>query len=407
MATRPLAATQAAAVEAASFWLGNGGANLAAATPYGVQTAVEKIATRGETTPGTKPGTIPPSLPTTTTTARTATPATTTADQTATSTATSAGETATPATTAADQTATTTAGKPVTPTTLGKVFFVGADGQPHWCTGTAMQSQYRNVVATAAHCVYDTQRNGYTLGTWVFVPGYTGAGAPAGLYVGKQLFGHYDFDVYRDYDRDYAFVTVYEGVVTTATGDLANFGRLGDNVGGQGLAWNQPQVDARIDVFGYPAGQHPDGSRPYPGETLETSSGRTATAVVPSIKGEELLAVGSPFTGEGALGSSWLSRYDKAAGMGYLNGLTISVADTDADLRYDTSLSPYFDGETQAVHAAAARHGAARSSRGNRAFQPPPGSGGGFSFVAHGTRSFSRRKSAWRNSPFHPVFREC
>ncbi|MFB4263781.1 trypsin-like serine peptidase [Nonomuraea sp. GTA35] len=322
VATEPLAATQAAAVEAASFWLGNGGANLAAATPYSVQTAVDKITTGGGIAPGTKPGSVPPSLPA--------------------------------AATVKAVTGKAVTGKAVTPATAGKVFFIGADGQPHWCTGTAMQSQYRNVVATAAHCVYDTQSNGYPLGKWVFVPGYAGAGAPSGLYVGKQLFGHYDFDVYRDYDRDYAFVTVWEGVVTSPTGEPANFGRLGDNVGGQGLAWNQPPVDATVDVFGYPAGPHPDGRRPYTGETLETSSGRTTTAMAPSLKGEELLAVGSPFTGEGALGSSWLLSYDKAGGSGYLNGLTISVADTDADQRYDTSLSPYFDGETQAVYAAAA-----------------------------------------------------
>ncbi|MFD2353590.1 hypothetical protein ACFSTC_36595 [Nonomuraea ferruginea] len=63
------------------------------------------------------------------------------------------------------------------------------------------------------------------------------------------------------------------------------------------------------------------------------------------MKAEELMAVDSRFTGEGALGSSWLLRYDKASRMGYLNGITISVADTDGSLRYDTSFSPYFDGE--------------------------------------------------------------
>ncbi|WP_327583660.1 S1 family peptidase [Nonomuraea sp. NBC_00507] len=311
VATDPLASSQAAAAEIATFWLSGGGANLAAATPYSVQTAVDKITTGGGgISPDTKPGSTPPSLPATTGTA---------------------------------------------PTTAGKVFFVGADGQPHWCTGTAVQSQYRNVVATAAHCVYDTERFDSTLDKWVFVPGYAGGTIPSGLYVGKQLFGHYDFDAYRDYDRDYAFVVVYEGVVPSPTGGLANFGRLGDNVGGQGLAWNQP-MGSTVDVFGYPAGQHPDGKRPYTGETLESSRGRTITAMAPSLKGENLQAVDSPFTGEGSLGSAWMLRYDKASGRGYLNGLTISVADTDADLRYDTSLSPYFDGELAAVYSAASTH---------------------------------------------------
>ncbi|NJP88215.1 hypothetical protein HCN51_01865 [Nonomuraea sp. FMUSA5-5] len=312
MISKPLAATQPAAAEIATFWLADGGANLTAATPYNVRTSTSKLLDGGGATPDTKPGTIPPSLPATTSTAAA-----------------------------------------VTPATSGKVFFLGADGLPHWCTGTAVHSQYRNVVATAAHCGFDIQRTGYALDKWAFVPAYTNGTAPLGLYVGRQLYGHYDFDAYGDFDRGYAFITVYEGVAPSATGEPVNFGRLGDNAGGQGLAWNQP-VDSATDVFGYPAGPHPDGTLPYTGDTLESSSGRPTSVQVPSLKGEELLGVGSPFTGEGALGSSWLLRYDKATGQGYLNGVTISVTDRDADLRFDTSMSPYFDGETRSVYTAAA-----------------------------------------------------
>ncbi|GAA3710135.1 hypothetical protein GCM10022224_089550 [Nonomuraea antimicrobica] len=312
--TDALAATPAAGVETAMFWLNNNGANLKNATPYNVQTTVAKIMSpAGGTTPDTKPGTTPPALP--------PTPADTNAK---------------------------------TPTTTsGKVFFVGTDGQPHWCTGTAVQSQYRNLVATAGHCVYNTQGFDATLDKWVFVPEYANGTTPWGLYVGKQAFTHYDFTVYQDYDRDYAFATVYSGVVTSAAGGLTSTARLVDTVGGQGLAWNQP-LHSRVDVFGYPAGPHPDGNQPYTGETLESSSGRTTSALVPSLKAEELTAVESPFTGEGSLGSSWLLRYDTTSQVGYLNGITISVADTDGNQHYDTSLAPYFDSELMSVYSAAA-----------------------------------------------------
>ncbi|MFF4622877.1 trypsin-like serine peptidase [Nonomuraea jabiensis] len=309
--TDPLA-SQATAVEAATFWLGDGGANLKNATPYNVQTAVDDVSPRGDVPADSKPGSVAPIPP-----------------------ATSGEANAQP------------------PTTSGKVFFVGADGLPHWCTGTAVQSQYRNLVATAAHCVYDTQRSDATLGKWVFVPGYSDGTAPWGLYVGKQAFTHYDFPVYDDYDRDYAFVNVYSGVVSSASGELSNGGRLVDSVGGQGLAWNQP-LGSSVDVFGYPAGSHPDGKQPYTGESLESSSGDTTAAMVPSLKAEEFTAVKSPFTGEGALGSSWLLRYDKSSRLGLLNGVTASVSDTDGNLRYDTSLSPYFDGELSEIYRAAA-----------------------------------------------------
>ncbi|SDL90231.1 hypothetical protein SAMN05421874_13239 [Nonomuraea maritima] len=98
------------------------------------------------------------------------------------------------------------------PKTIGKVFFVNSKGEKKWCSATSIQSKYRNLVATAGHCVYDTATNSDVMDKWVFVPGYYQGKSPFGIYVGKQAFTHYDFDVYEDYDRDYAFVTVYNGV---------------------------------------------------------------------------------------------------------------------------------------------------------------------------------------------------
>ncbi|MFD2349087.1 trypsin-like serine peptidase [Nonomuraea ferruginea] len=95
------------------------------------------------------------------------------------------------------------------------MFFVDGSGKFRWCSATSIQSNYRNLVATAGHCVYDTESNKALLNNWVFVPGYYQGKTPWGIYVGKQAFTHYDFDVYEDYDRDYAFVTVYNGIQFT------------------------------------------------------------------------------------------------------------------------------------------------------------------------------------------------
>ncbi|MFI6788407.1 trypsin-like serine peptidase [Nonomuraea sp. NPDC050383] len=102
------------------------------------------------------------------------------------------------------------------PKTIGKVFFEGRDGKLYWCSGTSIQSQYRNLVATAGHCVYDMAANNEVVSRWVFVPGYYQGKTPFGVYVGKQAFTHYDLDVYEDFDRDYAFVTVYNGIAGPA-----------------------------------------------------------------------------------------------------------------------------------------------------------------------------------------------
>ncbi|MFI7610867.1 hypothetical protein ACIBP6_06480 [Nonomuraea terrae] len=302
----PLAATVTAAQEVARFWLADGAANLRNATPYTVQTEVggERLPT--DFVPDGPQGIIPP-------VAGSAPPV---------------GE---------------------APTTSGKVFFIGSDLRPHWCTGTAVNSKYRNIVATAGHCLLDVEAPMGPLATWVFVPGYAEGATPSGLYVGKQASVHYDLDDLRDHDRDYAFVNVYSGVVSSSPDELTDVGRLADNVGGQGLRVNQP-LAATADVFGYPAGPHPDGGQPYTGETLERSTGSTFSTQVSGLRVDRPIGVASPFTGAGSVGSAWLADYHSDRGLGYLNGITLSVADTDGDLRYDTGISPYFDSDLYTVY---------------------------------------------------------
>ncbi|MEQ4726108.1 hypothetical protein [Nonomuraea sp. B19D2] len=391
------------------------------------------------------------------------------------------------------------------PKTIGKVFFEGRDGKLYWCSGTSIQSQYRNLVATAAHCVYDIGGNDEVVSRWVFVPGYYQKKAPFGVYVGKQAFTHYDFDIYEDFDRDYAFVTVYDGIggvlnahdkvtyneykaaaakgeatdikktevsedeykkhlntpdavyydvelgegskvvgpdnagavvdkveVTEAAyndakklgtgrgqgfvfGDpivenvdeatwksysgpgtksakadqygnytithfytqkwyvpgtatkyyrydyyvvshkVKSVGRLGDIVGGQGFAWNQPAGKA-IRAFGYPYGPHLDGNKPFTGVTPKWCYGPTAkkALLIPSKKVEEQLSMKCTVTA-GFDGGPWLYKYSNAKRLGYVNGVTSLIADVDGNKRYDTITSAYFDGETNVVYQAAAK----------------------------------------------------
>ncbi|WP_372444560.1 trypsin-like serine peptidase, partial [Sphaerisporangium melleum] len=97
------------------------------------------------------------------------------------------------------------------PKTIGKVFFTVGDKE-YWCSASSVQAKYRNLVATAGHCVFDEGVQNGALDNWVFIPGYYQGKAPWGIYVGKAAYTHYDFAVYEDYDSDYAFVTVYNGI---------------------------------------------------------------------------------------------------------------------------------------------------------------------------------------------------
>ncbi|SEM85866.1 trypsin-like serine peptidase [Nonomuraea pusilla] len=181
VASDPMATSAANAKAIAQFWAENNGAALKAATQSNIwdNADVSKLQSKGGYSADTKPGTTPP---------------------------------------IGQEKKTSAKSQNVNmPKTIGKVFFVNGKGEKKWCSATSIQSNYRNLVATAGHCVYDTGANSDVMSKWVFVPGYYQGKAPWGIYVGKQAFTHYDFDVYEDYDRDYAFVTVYNGV----TGNFA------------------------------------------------------------------------------------------------------------------------------------------------------------------------------------------
>ncbi|SDI02958.1 hypothetical protein SAMN05421505_13117 [Sinosporangium album] len=384
------------------------------------------------------------------------------------------------------------------PKTIGKVFFEKG-GKTYWCSGSSIQSNYGNLVATAGHCVYDVQGNNDVMDKWVFVPAYYQGKAPYGVYVGKQAFTHYDFDVYEDFDKNYAFVTVYNGFsvgdkkavdkktydafnghqstkwtddvpiteaeynkivaerggetsdawsrsesstevgsvdqkdysytkveVTKAQFDAATVaapgngskytpkagehanpwvrevsksdydnykgkgdrkitangsfqltdyylgywvkdaavkhyktvyyimgsvdrGTLKSNVGAQGFAWNQKH-GIPVFVFGYPGGEHPDGDRPFSGVTVKQAYGKTVKATALSLKAEELVGIRSGAMTAGADGGPWIYRYSSASRIGYINGVTGVIGDTDKNDRFDTVASAYFDGETKGVY---------------------------------------------------------
>ncbi len=146
----------------------------------------------------------------------------------------------------------------------------------------------------------------------------------------------------------------YKTVFFIVDGSTLDAGRLGDNVGGQGFAYNQP-TGKDVRVFGYPAGAHPDGNKNYTGITPKWCYGKTSKKLVGSAakKIEEHVALKCAMT-EGADGGPWLFKYSNAKRLGYVNGVTSTFNDQDNNGRVDYISSPYFDGETNTVYKAAA-----------------------------------------------------
>ncbi|MFC4112573.1 trypsin-like serine peptidase [Nonomuraea zeae] len=141
------------------------------------------------------------------------------------------------------------------------------------------------------------------------------------------------------YFRDHYFI-----------GIAKDTGRLGDVVGGQGFAWNQP-LGQQVTVFGYPSDPHPDGDRPYTGVTPKWCSGKTGTKSyqVNMFKVETHQVLKCSMTG-GADGGPWLMKYNNGKRTGYVNGVTSMFHDNDGNERIDFISSAIFDGETADVY---------------------------------------------------------
>ncbi|MFC4536086.1 trypsin-like serine peptidase [Sphaerisporangium dianthi] len=306
-------ATTTAALETVKFWAADGGKALKAATKYTEDASVKgKIRLGGgDAAPDGKTGVVPP-----------------------------IGQ---------EKVVPTKVKNVNLPRTIGKVFF-RLDGHFYWCSASSVQGKYRNLVATAGHCVYDTDANRDTLDHWVFIPAFYQGKAPFGIYVGKSAYTHFDFANYEDFDSDYAFVTVYNGVEPWTWKDT---GRLGDNVGGQGFAWNQ-KIGQTVYAFGYPAGPHPDGDKPFTGLTPKYCYGKTSAAgTVSGFKAEAQIGLKCSMTA-GSSGGPWITQYSSTKRVGYINGVTSLVGDSDANGRFDFATSPYFDSETYSIYSAAA-----------------------------------------------------
>ncbi|WP_113705557.1 trypsin-like serine peptidase [Nonomuraea lactucae] len=257
------------------------------------------------------------------------------------------------------------------PNSVGRVFFTLPGSDPRdpkswrYCSATSVQGRYRNLVATSAHCVYDIKANRF-YDNWIFIPSYWDGDqvwqgkAPYGIYAAKTFNAHDDFVVKEDYDYDYAFVNVYNGIKVNwekaADGwrlTRKNAGRLGDNVGGQGFTWNRG-TKVNVFSFGYPAGGHPDGDRPFTGRTMKWCYGKTRPMpAAPKYNLQEHVGFKCGFTA-GASGGPLLFDYRSASRTGYLIGVNSVAWDTDGNDRYDHVSSPYFNGDTYKVYKAAA-----------------------------------------------------
>ncbi|GIH76491.1 trypsin-like serine peptidase [Planobispora longispora] len=189
------------------------------------------------------------------------------------------------------------------PRSVGKVFFT-MGGRDYSCSASVVNSRGRNLLATAAHCVYDAKR---WAKNWIFIPGYSYSRGkhlrPYGVWTMTKAVIEPEWARSYDPDYDYAFVTVgkYRGR------NVANV------VGAQGIRWNQP-AKVSVLIYGYPA------EYPWNGSRVVGCSRTTELDTVPAARVARHRFARCTLNG-GSSGGPWIRNYSSATGTGYLVGV--------------------------------------------------------------------------------------
>ncbi|MFF0062050.1 trypsin-like serine peptidase [Streptomyces sp. NPDC005279] len=181
----------------------------------------------------------------------------------------------------------------------------------HFCSASVVDSPKGNVIATAAHCVFEY---GSYLENFSFAPDFTGAGA------GKAPYGRWKVRAIQVDDRwrentedsdsvDYAFLTVEPD---------AKGRNVQEVVGGTPVDWASPAI-RRVTVVGYPNPDHNPDNKPISCTTDTQQDLELAGSVRMDCSG----------FWDGTSGGPWLADYRDPKHPGHLIGVT-SGGDTDS-----------------------------------------------------------------------------
>ncbi|MDI9888398.1 trypsin-like serine protease [Streptomyces sp. HNM0645] len=204
------------------------------------------------------------------------------------------------------------------------------DDEDHWCTASVVDSPHGNVVATAAHCVFEY---GTYASDFSFAPGFRGSGegaSPHGTW--RVAAVQVDDRWLKDGDEayDYAFLALEPD---------ARGRQVQDVVGAARPEW-MSGPDRRVTVVGYPNADHNPAHRPI---------ACTTDARHDADQPPEMLRIECAGFWDGTSGSPWLADHVDPARPGRVIGV-LSGGDTDTE-----STAVLFGARARALYDKAAR----------------------------------------------------
>jgi V8-like Glu-specific endopeptidase len=192
--------------------------------------------------------------------------------------------------------------------------FVQVGSADHFCTASVVDSPGRDLLITAAHCIYGGSGVGYRKNI-VFIPDYRDGLAPYGIWTPRDLLVAPQWISDADPSLDVGFVVLkpYDGQ------------NIEDILGANRLAFN-PGYRSLVRVTGYPAS----------GDAPITCRNWTSELSITQLRFEC-----DGFTG-GTSGSPWVTQFDRVTRTGTIVGVIGGYqqgGDTSA-VSYSSYLSP-------------------------------------------------------------------
>lgn len=212
--------------------------------------------------------------------------------------------------------------------TNGKVFFTRGGGS-FACSGSIINTEGKNAVWTAGHCVHGGKGSVWH-SNWTFVPAYDDDLAnprPYGTWSARFLSSRTAWTNNSDFSQD----------IGVATMNTRNGWRIADYFGGQGFTVNRGK-NVYEYAFGYP------GEWPFDGGNLMRCQGGTSPEWDYWFTWSQTLKISCDMT-RGSSGGPWLYGYN--GNWGYLNGVNSRI---DRILNPTIMLSPYFDNDAWSLY---------------------------------------------------------
>jgi V8-like Glu-specific endopeptidase len=179
---------------------------------------------------------------------------------------------------------------------IGALFFNSGTGS-HYCTASVVRTPKRNMLLTAAHCLYNQAAHAWHRRI-VFVPRYSAGHRPYGTWPVWLMIADKRWIEHGDPDLDYAFAAV----------QVVRGRQIADVVGANDLQVN-PGYSRPVIVAGYPAKENNPSDRPV------GCAGRTYRQSRFQLRFDC-----HGFYG-GTSGSPWLSDYDARTQSGHVMGV--------------------------------------------------------------------------------------